>query len=355
MKAGTRIARLWLMLTAGMLAISNTMASNQQNGFMLLMPARHAIVKYAFDIAALRPTTIVAYGGRTEDGDLLLHYWSTSDKRWVLLSLDDLAFGHYLPGPVQTLVVLGSSKSMPATIRDQAPPAENTISQEELDLAKLTNLLNLDMAFSAQEWKILAQRHGLKTRDLNAERRRYGRYGPPGKKAKRPQKKEEEPLTQDDVDVDVVQPMETDAVEYIEEKGLPIQQPQPPPSTETEPEPIPLTEAEPEPKPEEQTEAEAIPAPEPEPEVPAAVEMVKPVEEVSAVEELAPAVETPPVAPAPIPEPADGEAVMETLATEADAGEYHDKSPHPESSRFSPVALPQEPPVMDDEESPEDK
>ncbi len=336
MKAGTRIARLWLMLTAGMLATTSAMAASQRDGFMLLMPARHAIVKYAFDIAALRPTTLVTYGGETEDGDLLLHYWNASNKRWVLLSLDDLAFGHYLPGPVQTLVVLGSSKSMPAKIRDQAPPAENTISQEELDLAKLTNLLNLDMVFSAREWKILAKRHGLTTRDLNAERRRYGRYGPPGKKTERPQKEEEEPLTQDDVDVDVVQPVEMEPVEYIEEKGLPAQQP--------------------EPEPEELLEAKAMPTTKPEPEVPATETVIVPVEEVPEVEALAPAEEESPVAPAPAPEAPSGEAVMETLATEADAGEYHGKAAPSVISRVSPVSLPQEPPVMnDDEERPEDK
>ena len=38
------------------------------------------------------------------------------------------------------------------------------------------------MLFSAQEWEWIAKRHGLKLKDTNWERRKYGRYGKPGEK-----------------------------------------------------------------------------------------------------------------------------------------------------------------------------
>jgi hypothetical protein len=51
----------------------------------------------------------------------------------------------------------------------------------------LLNELNRDLAFTPMEWRWLAKRYGLTLTDLNAERRRYGKYGPPGSKPVKPQ------------------------------------------------------------------------------------------------------------------------------------------------------------------------
>jgi hypothetical protein len=51
---------------------------------------------------------------------------------------------------------------------------------------ELVNGLDDIFKFSAGEWRYLAREYKLTLKDLNAERRRYGRYGRPGARLSRP-------------------------------------------------------------------------------------------------------------------------------------------------------------------------
>jgi hypothetical protein len=225
---------------------------------VLVVPARHRIVQFAFDISALRDTALVAYDEAPDGEGTVLHAWDDDAESWILLTADEFAIGAFSDLELRDMFLLGSDDDLPSIIITGASQAKSVTRIDSLNLKDVANGLNASMRFKSREWKALSKRHGLQIKDLNYERRRWGRYGPPSKK---------QPATETSAAPMEEQPIEDPELDIgptAEEKGLELA----PEAQVTEPEPAPnaesdeVSEPEPEADPEPVVETELPPQPE---------------------------------------------------------------------------------------------
>ena len=193
--------RMYRILSAALLATTlsgeASLAGQRQTKTVLVIPSRYRVVQFAMDIAHLRPTYVVAYGTRSSPTDLAFYLWSAQAQEWKDISAEEYSTGSILDASAQSLVLVGSEKDLPADLRTQPAWATKTVRIESLNPAEMANALDGSMQFTPGEWRWLAKRYGMTITDLNAERRRYGKYGPPGSNVK-PTRQEaavEPPLT----------------------------------------------------------------------------------------------------------------------------------------------------------------
>jgi hypothetical protein len=92
------------------------------------------------------------------------------------------------------MILVGYSADLSATVIAGASQAKKVTRIDTLNLVTIVNTLDKSMKFTPREWKVLAKRHRLEIKDMNYERRRWGRYGP--------RKKAEGERTEEDTDVD---------------------------------------------------------------------------------------------------------------------------------------------------------
>lgn len=150
---------------------------------VLVIPARLRVVRLAFDVAAIRQSALVTYQFYAGSPVLQLHRWDGS--QWVALSEGDFGSGAFLGQPVRQAVFVGTKEMPESLVESSATWVPDAKVIESIDIGQLVNELNAIYRFSSAELKWLADRHDLKIEDTNAQRRRYGRYGPPGA-AKKP-------------------------------------------------------------------------------------------------------------------------------------------------------------------------
>lgn len=197
-------------------ALSNTtMAARRNTADVIVVPSRYTIVQLAFDIVALRDVALVAYGNSATTGELLLHVWDANNRKWKRITVDEYAVGAFSSHVPDEMILVGSDNDLPAAIIAGASQASNVTRIDTLNLVTVVNTLHKRMHFKEHEWQLLAERHGLKIKDANYERRRWGRYGPPGTKktpesAQLPEEETEEPET-----------VEPARLGPVEEQGLP--------------------------------------------------------------------------------------------------------------------------------------
>ena len=147
---------------------------------VLVIPSRHRLVQFAMDIARLRPTYIVAYGPRNSPSDTAFYLWNAQTEEWKDISMEEYEKGSVFDASAQILALVGTDKDLPAGLPSQPNWATKTERIGSLNPAEMANALNGIMKFTPVEWRWLARRYGLTITDVNAERRRYGKYGPPG-------------------------------------------------------------------------------------------------------------------------------------------------------------------------------
>ncbi len=242
---------------------------------VLVVPARHRIVQFAFDISALRDTALVAYDEAPDGEGTVLHAWDDDAESWILLTADEFAIGAFSDLELRDMFLLGSDDDLPSIIITGASQAKSVTRIDSLNLKDVANGLNASMRFKSREWKALSKRHGLQIKDLNYERRRWGRYGPPSKKqpatptstqsdAIDPEPVEEPETSAAPMEEQPIEDPELDIGPTAEEKGLELA----PEAQVTEPEPAPnaesdeVSEPEPEADPEPVVEKELPPQPE---------------------------------------------------------------------------------------------
>jgi len=168
----------------GFLAFSNLVIAGTESVGVRVIPSRYTLVQFGLDMVSLRPVRLVAYDVKTGGETAKIFLWNTATRAWDRIDAD-----RYLGG-------FGAGKAPVVVVRDQAglpkvletaPAWSSEMKQLDApDLAGLANMMNDRLQFTAQEWGWLAPRYGIKTRDLNEERRRYGRYGKPGQGPLRP-------------------------------------------------------------------------------------------------------------------------------------------------------------------------
>ena len=162
-----------LMLSAGL-----QIASAERLRTVVVIPTRYRIVGLLQDTCRLRSITLVAYQGDASAANPVLHAWR--DRQWTRISLDE-----FKNAPASGAVVLiGDDTMVPSALVDAVKNVPTVRRVESLDTATVTLALAQILKLSEKELLWLARRNELTVKDLNAELRRYGRYGKPqGEKA----------------------------------------------------------------------------------------------------------------------------------------------------------------------------
>ncbi len=161
---------------------SSLYAARSYSSDVLVVPSRFTIIQLAFDVAALRDVSLIAYESSNGDEEPVLHVWNKTSSSWENLTIDEYSIGSFLATTPREMILIGSDKDLPASLISGASQAKRVTRIDSLNVAPVINELNKSMKFSQQEWKVLAERHGLQIKDRNEERRRWGRYGDPNKK-----------------------------------------------------------------------------------------------------------------------------------------------------------------------------
>jgi len=180
---------------------------------LLVIPARYTVVQFAFDIARMRSVYLAAYDTEGKDDSLVLHVWDSEAREWVRTNLDEYRSGAIFLTKPKSVVIVGTGERVPAGIGEASSWGGKVRQVSTLGIADMANALHAELSFDAAEWRWLARRYGLKLQDRNAERRRYGRYGPPGSRRERP--------VQKNVEEDVVMPRPVVEKPVMEEKPFP--------------------------------------------------------------------------------------------------------------------------------------
>jgi len=179
-------AKIGLVLISLATLCTSTMAARHNSADVLVVPSRYTVVQFAFDIVALRDVALVAYSDNPKSEEPLLHAWNADSGAWKRITVDEYAVGAFSSEEPDEMILVGSDSDLPDTVIAGASQAKNVTRIKTLGIVDLVNTLHKRMKFSEREWNLLAERHGLKIKDLNYERRRWGRYGPPKTKRKRP-------------------------------------------------------------------------------------------------------------------------------------------------------------------------
>ena len=163
-------SKIWgiMVLTAIGLTLEGA-GGTLSSATLLVIPARPRTVQLAFDLARIRPITVVAYHGQANTAEPVLHVWSGAD--WQYVSLPDFADKAFLRGAVQKTIVIGDDQTVPVTLLHSIPWCFDIERLPTLNVADLINSLDRTLHFREREWKWLADRYGLRLTDLNAERR----------------------------------------------------------------------------------------------------------------------------------------------------------------------------------------
>lgn len=156
----------------------------------LVVPAKFSVVAFCEDVAKMVPVTLVSYevSKKTNAPALTLSVWNGTSREWTRTSLEEYRSGSIFPEWPKRVVLVGNNEDVKAASAAMGELA----TVPTLDTMGLANGLNGIFKFSSSQWKYLANRYELKLKDLNAERRRYGKYGPPGSKSSVPMPKLEE-------------------------------------------------------------------------------------------------------------------------------------------------------------------
>ena len=152
---------------------------------MVVVPARHIAVKMAQDVASLRNNVfLVTYRGKQNDENPELYFWA--EQRWHPISIDDFAQPGNYKQPPELVMIYASGTHIPSVIIEGASWSENIHFVDSLDVGKMLTTYNEQFAFSEGEFKAIAKRYDIIVEDRNYDRRKYGRYGPPGTSPNQP-------------------------------------------------------------------------------------------------------------------------------------------------------------------------
>ena len=182
------------MLLLSVLFVAGPAAARPVRGSTLMViPARHTIVQFAFDVARLRPAELVAYRD-VKGGGYDLYVWDKGARKWIPTGTSAVASGAVFTQTPARTIVIGPETGVPPVVADSVDAYRERRTIESLNLANLVNAMHQELRFDGSEWQWLAKRYGLELKDRNADRRRWGRYGPPGVERETPKRTREEIL-----------------------------------------------------------------------------------------------------------------------------------------------------------------
>lgn len=160
---------------------------------IIVLPARRRVVELAGQVARIKDVGLVSYSVANDPSSPLIHIWNGAE--WIQISMDDYVAGSFMSGSPKNLVVLGDNTIVPERMAVDPAWCHSVQRISSLATASLLNDLDKTLKFTPRQWRWLADRYGLSLTDQNAERRRYGRWGPPGREVESPKLKPAEGVT----------------------------------------------------------------------------------------------------------------------------------------------------------------
>ena len=151
---------------------------------LLVVPARPAVLRLAFDLAKMRDITLVAFRAEAGADTPLLHVWT--GHGWQYVSFDDFRSLRFVARTPGTIIIIGDDQTVPQKLlqgmnwtgkEDAAgsrQPVHNAAGGRRIErlptmnTAELINGISPYFQFNPREWKQLADSYGLKLKGANA-------------------------------------------------------------------------------------------------------------------------------------------------------------------------------------------
>jgi len=162
-------------------------AADSKDTVLLVLPSHYTIVQLGFDMAKLRKDVlIVCYNEKGAKTGQSLYIWdpNATPAKWVPTTFENYSSGEAFGVKPGKVLILGTEKDVPAVLAGTSKWCSDVTRANTLEIMELINSLNATFKFTSSEWKWIAKEYDLKLEDMNAERRRYGKYGKPGERAK---------------------------------------------------------------------------------------------------------------------------------------------------------------------------
>jgi len=164
-----------LVVSCGMVA-----RADESQKLLLVVPARPAVVRFCADVVRMKSAAMVCYESRQHGGRPELFLWKAASGDWVKISADEYRSGAIFGPGQRRVLVAGTDRAALAALVELSAGLGDVATIDRLDLMSMANSINDIAPFTSGQWKALARRHDLQLKDLNEERRRYGRFGKPG-------------------------------------------------------------------------------------------------------------------------------------------------------------------------------
>ncbi len=188
---------------------------------IIVMPARKRVVQLAFQLSRCKNVGLVTYNTNAGLDSPLIHVWT--GQEWVQVSLDDYVQGSFMSGEPKNVYLLGDSNTLPVRMMNDISWYKSPERITTLDISSLVNTFGKSLKLSPRQWKWLAAENGLTIKDQNTERRRYGRWGAPGKeKEMNPSKLESIELPPSQIIIEPVVKPEDQTPKATIEKAIPL-------------------------------------------------------------------------------------------------------------------------------------
>jgi len=178
---------------------------------IMVIPARQRMVQLAFEISRYKEVGLVTYNTSPALSAPLIHVWN--GQEWIQISMEDYVEGRFMSGDPKHVFLLGDASSIPLKMMEGPTWYKDLNRITNLDIAMIINQVGNVLHFNSRQWKGLADTYGLKIEDQNTERRRYGRWGAPGKE------KELKPNTLENT---ILPPVPMVASPIVEKKTEPV-------------------------------------------------------------------------------------------------------------------------------------
>lgn len=157
-----------------------------EKNIVMLIPDRHTMVQLATDIADMKPVAVIAYSAKAGNSALLLHAWDPAGRRWIRVSEEDFRSGAIFRVLPSEALVVGTDAALRSAVASAVCLDVPVKEVNTLDNVVLVNTLDDRLSFGRRQWSFLQKKYNLEVKDLNGERRRYGKYGPPSSSTRRP-------------------------------------------------------------------------------------------------------------------------------------------------------------------------
>jgi hypothetical protein len=161
---------------------------------VLVIPAKPSVVAFCTDVAMMRNVDVVSYEMTKKTTNapsvLVLNLWNGKGADWTKIGLEEYKAGSIFKEMPKRVIFVGDNQE----VKTASSAMGDLSAIPNLDTMGLANGLNDIFKFTSSQWKYLSKHYELKLKDLNWERRRYGKYGPPGSKLSAPMPQEAKSL-----------------------------------------------------------------------------------------------------------------------------------------------------------------